>query len=78
MKNNNHRWQWWVILLWSYSTLVSVLMGVSMIFFPGWVNSAPPITSDTETIIMGMIVFLPQIIFLILIGTKNLAPLRSS
>ena len=58
-------------MLWAFTTIVNLLMGISMIFFPGWVNSGPPAT-NTETVIIGAIIFVPQIIFLIYIGNKNL------
>ena len=73
MNGQNKNWDWWVILLWAYSTLVSLALAVMMIFFASWLNSQPQnVSSDQETIVLGSILFAPQLIFLIYIGIKNL------
>ncbi|HSA84385.1 MAG TPA: hypothetical protein VLF20_05900 [Patescibacteria group bacterium] len=50
---------------------MAVFFGIVMVFFPAWTNSGSPV-SNTETIVSGVIVFFPQIIFLILLGIKYL------
>lgn len=67
-----NKWQWWKILLWVYSViyiLFWLLIALIMCFYP---SNQPTADDPIAGIIMGAL-FIPVLLFLILIGKENLS-----